>query len=55
MVTINLIPETLRQTTFARYKPGELLNIEVDQPTMVLVDVVERTLQGTLARLKLLP
>ncbi|WDY55925.1 riboflavin synthase subunit alpha [Pseudomonas sp. PSKL.D1] len=50
VVTINLIPETLRQTTFPRYKAGELLNIEVDHQTMVLVDVVERTLKGTLAR-----
>ncbi|WAC00142.1 MULTISPECIES: riboflavin synthase subunit alpha [Pseudomonas] len=50
LVTINLIPETLRQTTFAHYKAGELINIEVDHQTMVLVDVVERTLKATLAR-----
>ncbi|NIE75123.1 riboflavin synthase subunit alpha [Pantoea sp. Ap-967] len=50
VVTINLIPETLRQTTFARYPAGALLNIEVDHQTMVLVDVVERTIQNTLAR-----
>ena len=55
LITINLIPETLRQTTFANYKAGELINIEVDHQTMVLVDVVERTLKGTLAREKLLP
>ena len=55
VVTINLIPETLRQTTFAHYKAGDLLNIEVDHQTMVLVDVVERTIKGTLAREKLLP
>jgi len=54
VITINLIPETLRQTTFAHYKAGELLNIEVDHQTMVLVDVVERTLKGTLARETLL-
>ncbi|MBF8747841.1 riboflavin synthase subunit alpha [Pseudomonas putida] len=54
VVTINLIPETLRQTTFARYQAGDLLNIEVDHQTMVLVDVVERTLKGTLARENLL-
>lgn len=41
---INLIPETLRQTTFPRYKVGDKLNIEVDHQTMVMVDVVERTL-----------
>ncbi|MNC68768.1 Riboflavin synthase [compost metagenome] len=50
MITINLIPETLRQTTFPSYKAGELLNIEVDHQTMVLVDVVERTIKSTLAR-----
>jgi len=55
LITINLIPETLRQTTFANYKAGELINIEVDHQTMVLVDVVERTLKGTLARENLLP
>ncbi|QCI12760.1 riboflavin synthase subunit alpha [Pseudomonas putida] len=54
VVTINLIPETLRQTTFARYQAGDLLNIEVDHQTMVLVDVVERTIKGTLARENLL-
>ena len=54
VVTINLIPDTLRQTTFARYQAGDLLNIEVDHQTMVLVDVVERTLKGTLARENLL-
>jgi len=55
VITINLIPETLRQTTFASYHTGELLNIEVDHQTMVLVDVVERTIKGTLARENLLP
>ncbi|AYR19341.1 riboflavin synthase subunit alpha [Alcaligenes faecalis] len=50
IVTINLIPETLRQTTFSRYKVGDRLNIEVDQQTVVLVDVLERTVAGTLSR-----
>lgn len=45
---INLIPETLRQTTFPRYKTGDRLNIEVDHQTMVMVDVVERTLTSLL-------
>jgi len=49
-VTVNLIPETLRQTTFASYGPGDLVNIEVDHQTMVLVDVVERTIAATLSR-----
>lgn len=47
---INLIPETLRQTTFPRYKPGDHLNIEVDHQTMVMVDVVERTLERLMNR-----
>lgn len=48
--TINLIPETLRQTTFPRYKPGDPLNIEIDHQTMVMVDVVERTLERLMAK-----
>ncbi|MBU2328727.1 MAG: riboflavin synthase subunit alpha [Alphaproteobacteria bacterium] len=48
--TINLIPETLRQTTFPRYKPGDLLNIEVDHQTLVMVDVVERTLERLMSK-----
>jgi riboflavin synthase len=48
--TINLIPETLRQTTFPRYKAGDHLNIEVDHQTMVMVDVVERTLERLMAK-----
>lgn len=50
VVTIFLIPETLRQTTFTNYQAGDFLNIEVDHQTMVLVDVIERTLVGTLSR-----
>lgn len=48
LFTINLIPETLRQTTFSRYRPGDRLNIEVDHQTMVLVDVIERTVSRVL-------
>jgi riboflavin synthase len=48
--TINLIPETLRQTTFPRYKKGDALNIEVDHQTMVMVDVVERTLERLMSK-----
>ncbi|TPP05414.1 riboflavin synthase subunit alpha [Rhizobium glycinendophyticum] len=48
--TINLIPETLRQTTFPRYETGDFLNIEVDHQTMVMVDVVERTLERLMAK-----
>ena len=48
LFTINLIPETLRQTTFSRYKAGDRLNIEVDHQTMVMVDVIERTVARVL-------
>ncbi|MAM12315.1 MAG: riboflavin synthase [Rhizobiaceae bacterium] len=48
LFTINLIPETLRQTTFSRYRPGDRLNIEVDHQTMVMVDVIERTMARVL-------
>nr|WP_272210035.1 riboflavin synthase subunit alpha [Marinicella sp. W31]MDC2875890.1 riboflavin synthase subunit alpha [Marinicella sp. W31] len=51
LFTINLIPETIRQTTFARYKAGDRLNIEVDHQTMVMVDVIERTVSRVLPQL----
>ncbi|MBT9385062.1 riboflavin synthase subunit alpha [Pseudooceanicola sp. CBS1P-1] len=43
--TVYLIPETLRQTTFRDYQPGDHVNIEVDHQTKVTVDVMERTLE----------
>lgn len=43
---INLIPETLRQTTFTRYAAGDELNIEVHHQTMVLVTTIEQTLSA---------
>ncbi len=46
--TIYLIPETMRQTTFGTYKVGDRLNIEVEQQTMVTVNVMERTLERLL-------
>ncbi|MBU0554946.1 MAG: riboflavin synthase subunit alpha [Alphaproteobacteria bacterium] len=51
LFTINLIPETLRQTTFGLYRVGEQVNFEVDQQTMVLVDTIERTVTSVLERL----
>ncbi len=41
---VNLIPETIRVTGLSQYKVGDRLNIEVEQQTQVLVDVVERVL-----------
>ncbi|WP_273688192.1 riboflavin synthase subunit alpha [Ketogulonicigenium vulgare] len=42
--TVYLIPETIRSTTFAAYRPGDHLNIEVEHQTMIMVEVMERTL-----------
>ena len=42
---VNLIPETIRVTNFFQFKVGDRLNIEVEQQTQVLVDVVERVLE----------
>ncbi len=39
---INLIPETLRVTSLARYHPGDRLNFEVDTQTQTIVDTLER-------------
>ncbi|CAI8865158.1 riboflavin synthase [Methylococcus capsulatus] len=46
---INLIPETLRNTCFRRYRVGDRVNIEVEHQTQVLVDVVTRTISAALA------
>lgn len=45
---INLIPETLRQTTFRGYRAGDHVNVEVDHATMVMVDTIERTMSRVL-------
>lgn len=50
---VNLIPETIRVTGLFQYKVGDRLNIEVEQQTQVLVDVVERVLTRQAAKLKL--
>ena len=41
---VSLIPETLRQTNFGKLNIGDYQNIEVEQQTKTIVDVVERTL-----------
>ncbi len=48
---VNLIPETIRVTNLHQFKVGDRLNIEVEQQTQVLVDVIERTLERQTARL----
>ena len=42
---VNLIPETIRATGLFQYRAGDRLNIEVEQQTQVLVDVIERVLE----------
>jgi riboflavin synthase len=41
---VNLIPETLRRTNFALLSEGDLVNVEIEQQTQVIVDTVERVL-----------
>lgn len=38
--SINLIPETLRITTFDKVTKGDRLNLEVDSKTQAVVDTV---------------
>jgi riboflavin synthase len=39
-ITVYLIPETLRRTSFAQKKVGDLVNFEVDRQTQAIVDTV---------------
>ena len=47
--TVHLIPETLQRTTFGTKGVGDLVNVEVDRNTQVIVDTVVRVL-GEMAR-----
>lgn len=49
---VNLIPETVRVTSFFQFKVGDRLNIEVEQQTQVMVDVIERVIERKLAQMK---
>lgn len=40
-ISVNLIPETLRLTTFGEMNTGDQLNFEIDQTTRTLVDTLE--------------
>ena len=46
--TINLIPETLRLTNFDSKVSGDLLNLELDHQTRVMVDTLNRVVKRTL-------
>ncbi len=45
---VGLIPETLRRTTFTHKKRGDLINVEIDRHTQVIVDTVKSTLMSLL-------
>lgn len=42
--TINLIPETLKLTTFGTAVEGDFINVEIDSQTQAIVETVERVL-----------
>lgn len=42
--TVNLIPETLKRTTFGDAYVNEKINVEVDNQTLAIVETVERVL-----------
>lgn len=46
LITVDLIPETLRLTTFKDAQVGGYLNYEVDQMTRTMVDTLENIFQG---------
>lgn len=46
-----LIPETRRMTTFEGKQQGDLLNIEIERGTQVVVDTVRTTLEENLGQL----
>ncbi len=48
--TINLIPETIRQTSLSDFAVGDRLNFEVEAQTRVLVDTIERVMTRFLAK-----
>jgi riboflavin synthase len=45
---VNLIPETLRLTTFGAMNAGDRVNLEIDRQTQVIVDTIDRALRRAL-------
>jgi riboflavin synthase len=43
-IAVSLIPETLARTTFGRHVVGDLVNVEVEHRTQVIVDTIRRLL-----------
>ncbi|MCQ8239802.1 riboflavin synthase subunit alpha [Rhizosaccharibacter radicis] len=48
---INLIPETIRQTSLRAYSVGDRMNYEVELQTQITVDTIERCFRQFLPRL----
>jgi riboflavin synthase len=46
--TVYLIPETLRKTTFGALKVGDLVNIEIENQTQIIVDTIENIMNEKL-------
>lgn len=42
LFSVHLIPETLRRTTFRNKQEGDLVNVEIDSQTQIIVDTLER-------------
>lgn len=49
-VKINLIPETVRQTSLADYRVGDRINYEIELQTQIMVDTIERCIRQSLQR-----
>jgi riboflavin synthase len=45
---VNLIPETLRLTTFGQKQIGDRVNLEIDRQTQIIVDTIDRALRRAL-------
>ncbi len=45
-LSVHLIPETRRITTFGAVRVGDRLNVEIDTQTQAIVDTVERVMAG---------
>ena len=54
-VTINLIPETIRQTSFSDYRIGDRINYEIELQTRIMVDTIERCIRQSLGGLTIKP
>ena len=45
---VNLVPETIRLTTFGDKKVGDRVNLEIDRQTQVIVDTIDRAIRRAL-------